>query len=135
MFQATADYEKRKAQAFGIPGAVAKQYRAFLGKPNDYTRDGLQVYLSLKSDHRFKKEFKLGEKRIEEIAADVVRNAEDHDDFVIVTKTGQKIGPKEIFVRKQVLIDSEGKTVDRDKAWRELSTFYKQLHDNGLLEQ
>ena len=135
MFQATADYEKRKAQAFSIVGAVSKQFRAFINKPNDFTRDGLQVYLSLKSDHRFKKDFKLGEKRIEDVAADVVKNAEEEDDFVIVTKTGQKIGPKEIFVRASVLIDGDGKTVDRDKAWRELCGFYKGLHEKGLLEQ
>ena len=69
------------------------------------------------------------------MAADVVKNAEDHDDFTIVTKTGQKIGPNEIFVRASVLIDGDGKTVNRDKAWRELSSFYKRIHDQGLLEQ
>lgn len=135
MYQATADYERRKAQAVGIVGAAAKQFRAFIKQPNDYTRDGLQVYLSLKSDHKFKKDFKLGERRIEDVAADVVKNAEDHDDFTIVTKTGQKIGPNEIFVRASVLIDGDGKTVNRDKAWRELSSFYKRIHDQGLLEQ
>jgi hypothetical protein len=135
VFQATADYERRKAHAYGIVGAAAKQFKVFQKKPNDYTRDGLQVVLSIKSDHRFRKDFKIGEKQIEDVAADIVKNAEDADEFTIITKTGQKIGPKEIFLRSKVLIDGEGKTVDRDKAWRELSSFYKKLHDTGLLEQ
>jgi len=135
VFQATADYERRKAHAYGIVGAAAKQFKAFQKKPNDYTRDGLQVILSIKSDHRFKKDFKIGEKQIEEVAADMIKNAEEEDDFTIITKTKQKIGPNEIFLRSKVWIDGEGKTVDRDKAWRELSNFYRMLHDTGLLEQ
>jgi hypothetical protein len=135
MFQATADYEKRKAQPFSIVSAAARQFKALIKKTNDYTRDGLQVYLSIRSDHRFKKDFKLGEKRIEDVAADIVRNAEHDDDFEIITKSGQKIGPREIFVRAKVLIDGEGKTVDRDKAWRELTNFHKRLLDTGVLEQ
>ncbi len=116
-------------------GAAAKQFKVFHKKPNDYTRDGLQVVLTLKSDRRFSKDFKIGEKLIEDVAADIVRNAEDDDDFAIITKTGQKIGPKEIFLRQKVLIDGEGKTVDRDKAWRELASFYRSLQESGLLEQ
>jgi hypothetical protein len=135
MFQATADYQRRKSQAFGIVGAVAKQFKTFLKKPNDYTRDGLQVFLSIRSDHRFKKDFRLGEKRIEDVATDVIKNVEENDDFVIITKTGQKIGPTEIFVRETVFIDGEGKTVDREKAWRELTGFHKRLLDKGFLEQ
>jgi hypothetical protein len=116
-------------------GAAAKQFKSLVTKPNDYTRDGLQVWLSIRSDHRFAKDFQLGEKQIEHVAADILRSVEDEDDFTIVTQTGQKIGPKEIFMRETVLIEGEGKTVDRDKAWRELSAFYKRLHDTGLLEQ
>jgi hypothetical protein len=104
-------------------------------KPNDFTRDGLQVWLSIKSDHRFAKDFKLGEKQIENVAEDMVQNMEGDDDFIIVTKTGQRIGPNEIFMKQTVSIDGDGKTVDRDKAWRELSAFHKRLHEAGLLEQ
>jgi hypothetical protein len=135
MFQATADYEKRRAHAYGILGAAAKQFKVFIKKPNDYTRDGLQVALSIKSDHRFTKNFKVGEARIEDVAVDILKHVEELDDFMIITKADQKIGPKEIFMRTTVWIDGEGKTVDRDKAWRELSAFYKRLHESGLLEQ
>ncbi len=135
VFQATSSFEKRKAHAFSIVGAAAKQFKSLVTKPNDYTRDGLQVWLSIRSDHRFAKDFKLGEKQIEHVAEDMINSAEEPDDFTIVTQTGQKIGPQEIFMREKVMIDGDGKTVDRDKAWRELSAFYKRLHDTGLLEQ
>ncbi len=135
MYQATADYERRKGSAFAGLGAAGRYIKAFLKKPNDYTPDGLQVTLSLKADKRFKKDFRLGEKRIEQIAADVVKNAEKKDEYSIITKTGQKISAREIFMRTTVQIDSDGKTVDRDKAWRELSSFYKFLSESGALEQ
>lgn len=85
--------------------------------------------------YRFAKDFPVGEKRIEAMATDVVKSVEDDDDYVIITNTGQKISPKEIFMRSKVLIDSAGKTVDRDKVWKELSQFYKALNDSGVLEQ
>jgi hypothetical protein len=34
----------------------------------------------------------------------------------------------------EVLIDKDGKTVNRDKAWRELSDFYEELKKSGALE-
>ena len=61
------------------------------------------------------------------MAADVVTNSETGDDYVIVTKTGQKISPTEIFVRSSATIDSDGKTVNRDKTWKELLNFHSQL--------
>jgi hypothetical protein len=93
------------------------------------------VMVTIKVDRRFGKEISLGEKRIEAMAADVVKNSDDVEDFVIVTKTGQKINPREIFMRSKVAIDSDGKTVNRDKAWKELLTFFNQLTNAGVLEQ
>jgi hypothetical protein len=136
LYKATAEYEQRKTQVTGTLGLIGKHLkRAFLNKPNDVTSDGLRVMLTLKVDKRFAKAFSLGQKRIEALAADVVRNTEDHDEYVIVTKTGQKISPKEIFMSSKVLIDSEGKTVDRDKAWAECSHFFSLLKDSGAIEQ
>jgi hypothetical protein len=91
--------------------------------------------ITLKVDRRFGKEISIGEKRIEAMAADVVKNSDEVDDFVIVTKTGQKISPREIFMRSKVSIDADGKTVNRDKAWRELLVFFNQLTNGGVLEQ
>lgn len=135
LFQATADYERRKAHATGILGGAAKHIKSFLKKPNDVTPDGLRIMLTLKTDGRFTNGLALGEKRIEQIAADVVNNSEEGDDYVIITGTGQKISAKEIFMRSKVSIDAEGKSVQRDKAWKELEHFYKTLSSVGALEQ
>src|ERR1700722_1391220 len=135
LYKVTADYERRKARVAGGLGAVGKHMANFLKKPNDGTPDGLRVMVALKFDRRFGKEISLGEKRIEAMAADIIKNSAEVEDFVIVTKTGQKISPKEIFVRSKVSIDSDGKTVNRDKAWRELLTFFNQLTGSGVLEQ
>ena len=135
LYKVTADFERRKARVVGGLGAVGKHMAHFLKKPNDVTPDGLRVMVTLKVDRRFGKQISLGEKRIEAMAADVVKNANEVEDFVIVTKTGQKISPREIFMRSKVAIDSDGKTVNRDKAWRELLTFFNQLTNSGVLEQ
>jgi hypothetical protein len=135
LYQATANYEKRKARVTGGLGAVGKHLKSFLKKPNDVTPDALRVMVTLKVDRRHPKEISLGERTIETLAADVVKNAEKSDDYVIVTKTGQKISPREIFMRSTVSIEGDGKTVNRIKAWRELGAFFSQLKDNGVLEQ
>lgn len=131
--QATALYEKRKATTYGSLGAAGKFLKSILKAPNDYTSDSLKMVLSLKVDKRFNG-VKLGEKRIEELASDIVKNAEKGDDFSIVTKTGQRITQSEIFIRSKVMIDGEGKTVQRDKAWNELVEFYKVLTRSGSVE-
>jgi hypothetical protein len=135
LYKVTADFEKRKAKVAGGLGAVGKHIANFFKKPNDVTPDALRVMITLKVDRRYGKGISLGEKRIEAMAADVVKNSADVDDFVIVTKTGQKISPREIFMRSKVAIDSDGKTVNRDKAWKELLTFFNQLISAGVLEQ
>lgn len=135
LYKATADFEKRKGTAAGGLGAVGKHIANFFKKPNDVTPDGLRVMIALKVDRRFGKEISLGEKRIEALAADVVKNGDEVDDFVIVTNTGQKINRREIFMRSKVEIDADGKTVNRDKAWKECLTFFNQLKDTGVVEQ
>ncbi|MBN8958343.1 MAG: hypothetical protein J0H17_17535 [Rhizobiales bacterium] len=132
--QATALYEKRKATTYGTLGAAGKFLKSIWKAPNDYTNDSLNMVLSLKVDKRRRNGIKLGEKRIEALAVDIVKNAEKGDDFSILTKTGQRITQSEIFIRSKVLIDGEGKTVKRDKAWNELVEFYKVLTRSGSVE-
>jgi hypothetical protein len=135
LYQVTANYEKRKARVAGGLGAIGKHIKNYLKRPHDVTPDALRVMLVLKVDRRFGKHIRVGEKTIETLAADVVKNSEKNEDYVIVTKTGQKISPKEIFMRSKVSIESDGKTVNRDKAWRELLGFFDQLKNSGALEQ
>ncbi|MDE2164219.1 MAG: hypothetical protein KGJ53_13730 [Alphaproteobacteria bacterium] len=135
MYKAANSFVRRKSRAMSMAGAVAKHAKAILGKPNDVSPDGLRVLVTLKTDERFgKKAFALGEAEIETLAADVVNKPEEDDDYVIITKTGQKITPKEIFMRSRVSIESDGKTVRCDKAWNELVHFFNALNKAGILE-
>lgn len=131
--RAVANYEKRKATTYGAAGAAGKFLRTIWQALNDYTNGSLKLILSLKVDKRFGG-VKLGEKRIEKLADDIVKSAEKGDDFSIITKTGQRITHNEIFIRSKVLIQSEGKTVDRDKAWNELVAFFNALASSGAVE-
>ena len=136
LYKATADYVRRRTHVVAGLGAAGKHLKAFLKKPDDVTPDGLKVILTIKTDKRFgKKSFVLGERRIEELATDVVKNHEQADDYVIVTKTGQRITPMEIFMKTKVEIESDGKTVNCEKAWEELVNFFKYLNSTGALEQ
>jgi hypothetical protein len=135
LYKATAEYEKRKAHVTGTVGLIGRHFARLFNKPHDVTPDGLRVTVALKADKRFAKAISVGYKRIEAMAADIVKNNAPHDEYVIVTKTGQKISQKEIFMRSKVLIDAQGKTVDRDKAWKELLHFFSVLKDSGAIEQ
>ncbi len=134
LYQATLTYNRRKAQAQSIVGAAAKHIRHVLGKEHDVNSDALQVALAVKTDRR-RKGLKLGEKRIQTLATDLIKHQEADDEFVIITKKNQRIGPNEIFMKTTVEIDSKGKSVERDKAWKQLYEFYQSLEDAGALEQ
>jgi hypothetical protein len=134
MFKATASFQKRKTHVISALGIATKHIKAVLGKPHDVNPDALTVILTLKTDER-EKGLVVGEKEIENIAADIVRNAAADDKYVIVTKTGQRITPEELFVKTSVQIERDGKTVHRDDAWAELVKFFDVLKSDGVLEQ
>jgi hypothetical protein len=132
--EATVNYNRRKHQPQSIVGAAAKHARAVLGKEHDVTNDALRVMLVIRMDRR-RKGITLGEKRLKTLATNIIQNQEDDDEYTIVTKGGQRIGPKEILMRSTVMIDSIGKSVQRDKAWKELQAFFEVLSSSGALEQ
>ncbi|MBB4304083.1 hypothetical protein GGD81_003138 [Rhodobium orientis] len=134
IYEATAQYARRKSQAAGILGSLSKNLKAFWGNENDVNQDSLHVLLEIKTDAR-RKGLKLGEERIEALAEDLLRNTEYNDDFVIITKEGQRIGPEEIYIRTKVGVKANGKSVDRDSAWKELSTFFNTLESIGATVQ
>lgn len=139
LYKATADYHNRKSQVMGWTGAIGKTMKAFLGKPHDVNPDSLRVALSFKSDMRFgSKAVALGEAELEALAADVVKSVAKGDkdyDYVIKTGSGQRITLDEIFMKSTVQIQSDGKTVQCEKAWRELTKFYESLEEGGALEE
>lgn len=131
---ATVSFNRRKHQPQGVIGAAAKQLKAIFGSEHDVNSDALRVMLVIRSDKR-RKGIALGEKRLKMLATNVINHQEDDDEYIIVTKGGQRIGPKEILMRSTVMIDSIGKSVQRDKAWKELYAFYEVLDSSGALEQ
>lgn len=135
LYKATADYTQRKHQAIGSLGAIGKFFKTLIDKPHDVTPDSLTVSVTLKVDRRFSKSISVGYKNIEAIAEDLVKNQSDDDEYAIVTKQGQRITNNEIFVKTKVPIDREGNTVQRDKAWREVSSFFDSLNRSGVLEE
>ncbi len=135
MSEETAHYNKRKGQAASIAGAAARHARLLFGNINDVTNDALRVGLTIKVDHRFRKHLSLGEKRLEQLALSLVKDQEAGDDFVIVTEGGQKISPQEIYMKTTVPIESIGKSVKYEKAWKELGDFFATLVEGGAIEQ
>ena len=99
MFQATHQYEVRKNEASGVLRSAAKFINDALFREDVEVEDGIRVQIILKTDERLRKNIIFGETKIEKIAVDVVKNEVYYDDYVIVTKSGQRIGPKEIFVK------------------------------------
>lgn len=145
LYKATADYTNRKNQVIGWTGAIGKTMKAFLGKPHDVTPDALRVAVSFKTDKRFgSKALAIGEAEIETLAADVVNTTKkssnpakgiDDYDYVIKTGTGQRITLDEIFMKSTVEIESDGKTVQCEKAFKELVKFFEDLEESGALEE
>lgn len=133
-YKATADYTRRKGQPSWLLSEVWKQTKAILGVPHDVNEDALQVTLSLTADRR-RKGIVLGEKRLETLAISAIETSEDEDDFVIITKSGQRISRKEIYLRTKVTVDKLGKSVHHEKVWNELKKFYEILESSGALEQ
>jgi hypothetical protein len=135
VFKASQMYSRRKSHATGILGAVARLYRVFVGaSESDVTNDSLRVQLVLKTDERSPQHISLGEKRIESIAEDLVNNKESGDDFVIITKSGQRITQDEIFIKTKVRIDKKGKSVDKLKTFSALKTCYTEMNAAGIFE-
>ncbi len=92
-----------------------------------------------KTDNRFgSKAVALGEKELEALASDVIKHVEkdhEHYDYVIKTTNGQRITLDEIFMKSTVEIEAHGKTVQCNKAWKELIKFFEGLEESGALEE
>ena len=135
LYKASADYARRKNEAIGIIGGAAKIIRAFGTAPHDVTNDSLRVILTIKTDERSKEHLALGEKRIEDIAVDLLEHQEEGDEFKIITKKGRTISPKELYVKQGVDILVYGKSVDREDAWKKLRGFLISLENSGVLDK
>lgn len=134
LYRASIDYQKRKGQAVGIFDLISKQYKAILGKPDDFTDDSIRVEVVLKVDRRRKGGIVLGHKRLTELATGIIEHQEKDDEYVIITKDDEKIKPSEIVLHSTAEIGSIGKSVDREQAWGALFRYYNSLTESGQLE-
>ena len=135
VYQASADYVRRKSQAFSIAGAAAKHIKAIFGNENDVTKDGLQTAVVIKVNGRDRKHRPGAEERLEQLALDLISNQENDDHFTINLRNGQRISEDEIYVKSTAVLARRGKSVERDHAWQELGNFYTQLVTSGVVTQ
>jgi hypothetical protein len=133
LYDATARYIHRNGQPVSLIREFAKQFRSVLGVPNDVNPDAIRVSINLVADKR-RTGLALGEKRLQELAISAIEHLEKDDEFVIITKEGQRISNDEIFMKSAVKIEALGKSVSRDHAWNELQIFYAELAETGALE-
>ena len=135
LYKASSDAVKNARRMRGAPGAVAKFLKALLGKDNDVNNDSLIVHITLETDGRVRKHLSLGENRLESWALDLVNNEQSDDSYTIVTADKQIIRPNELKVQKMCNIPVKGNSVDRESAWKELLVFYKELFEEGAVEE
>ena len=83
VYQASADYARRKTQAISLSGAVAKHVKAIFGSEHDVTKDVLQTSVVIKVDGRDIKHRGTAEERLEQLAIDLVNNQEEEDHYII----------------------------------------------------
>jgi hypothetical protein len=133
LYQASLQYEQRKENTSGVLRKIAQHIRSIVEAEVEDYDDSIRVIVTIKTDGRITKHLTVGEKRIEKLATDVVQHEQAHDDYVIVTNTGQEVRPDEIVVREVVQIDALGKSVKVTKAWDYLADFYKRLKRQGAL--
>ena len=107
-YKASASYSQRQHSSFGVMGVISKYIRAFTGSEHDVTNDSMRVELTLKTDKRSTQHLNVGERRIEEIAQDIITNEQPGDEYTIELEDGGTISPKELFVKSDVQIEGHG---------------------------
>lgn len=134
LFKATVEYENRKTSTSGILRAVGKHIGAIFKDEEAPLDAGLRVAVTISTDKRVRQHTALNSKRIQKMAVDVFKNSTSSDDFVIVTNAGNRIGSDDVSIREIVEIESQGKSVRRDKTWERLEVFFKRIRRDGFLE-
>jgi hypothetical protein len=136
-FDATLSHAKRKSVRTKLGAGMMEELFALLGKDvnmeeaKDYS--SLSAEIVIKFDKR-RKNGELGGERIEALAKQVVAD-DDDEGFTIVTGEDNVVGASTLSLHKSVSLPAYGKSVSRDAAYQELVTYFKELDDDGLLEQ
>lgn len=93
--------------------------------------ENLQVRVIVSYDGRTRG--RLGAERVTEIAERVNKDAEE-EDYTITFKNGSRFTADQIKVRKEVEIPAFGKTVSHTEAWAEMSVYWGELKQDGIID-
>lgn len=132
LYDATNKYLDRNGDTVGLLNTLGHHVRTLFGTQAKYVEDQLSVGIVIKADGRFKKNRVMTDSGLKNLASDLLK---DGDDYVIVTKTGQRISQSEIFVSQKVEIKRIGKSVDCSGAWDALKQFHLSLESSGITAQ
>jgi hypothetical protein len=132
LYEATIGYERRQHQLTGVLSAAGRHISALFGSDRRPTPDNLKISIVLKADGRMREGEVLGYRRIGRLAAELV---DSDDDYTITTRSGRKITPESIVVKKIVELPVHGKSVTRSSAVQALAAFYNELSTSGILDQ
>lgn len=131
LYDATTKYINRKGPLDGFVGAAGRHFQAIFGKESQPSSGNLSVGISISADGRSTGK-KLGAQQLSELASDAI---DSDDDYIIITKTGQRITPTEIYVRTKVPIERVGKSTHCESTWAALKSFYQTLSNSGVTAQ
>jgi hypothetical protein len=136
-FAATAEHVSRHSIRKTIGKHLMGTFRALFRDDPDLSEisesENLSAQLVIKFDRR-KTGGELSQQRLESLAKRLVQDDSD-DGFKIRTLQKTTLGYNDVSLQKPVKIRADGKTVQRDAAFRELVTYYQELRNEGHLER
>jgi hypothetical protein len=113
-----------------LMGSIGAFFGADSGVDDLLGREGVQGFLTLKADGRVA--HGAAQRALAGFASQVVD--EEADGFVIETKTGDRITPSELSIRRYVPVEKDAKTIKHADAWSKLISFYEFVVDQNLNE-
>ncbi|MBP2571160.1 hypothetical protein J2767_002329 [Agrobacterium tumefaciens] len=112
-----------------VTASVMQNVRAFTfaeRKTPPPVSDNLKVEVFLKFDGRSGTQ--IDQEELQDIATEVASN---EDDFQIVTRSGKRITPDEVFLTKKVTLQRYGKSVTFNDVFEEMQAYYEELTSPG----
>lgn len=135
LFEASLSRTNRVTKRQKFVGAVRDQLVALISVEGDAEitpeMENLSIEVVVKFDRR--KKGKLGGKRIEKLAKDVL--AEEDEGFKIRTFDGTSISHGNMTLHKKVKVKSSAKSVVYSDVWTELEKYIEELDNVGLTDE
>lgn len=124
--------QKRTATLTGQIGEIL--LNLFAGSTDEEAEwrqaENLQVQVTVSYNGR--KKGRLGVERVADLARRV--NKGEETDYTIYFRNGSRFTADQITVRKEVEIPAFGKTVFHHDAWAEMTTYWRELKRDGIID-